>query len=85
MGIDNAQALYDLLNVPHVKAVLCGHVHHAWQTNAQGILWASTPSTCIQFTLTQHKVDVDLTTPPAYRILEVINNQVTTQVRNVTI
>lgn len=34
---------------PHVRAVLCGHVHQESQVERRGVWFISTPSTCAQF------------------------------------
>jgi len=70
MAIDNGA---DLLAVAaaheNIRAVVCGHVHQAFEAIGAGISWISTPSTCLQFLPGSEEFALDDLTP-GYRWLE---------------
>ena len=50
VGLTNSKAFWDVLsNFPHVRLVVFGHVHQAFQQEVQRIRCCSAPSTSIQF------------------------------------
>lgn len=64
--LNGAEVLAVLDRHPHVRAVLAGHVHQAYDRRRKGVRMLTTPSTCAQFTpQTEHCV-MD-TRPPGYR------------------
>ncbi len=54
---------------PHVRAVVCGHVHQAADRERNGVKFLSTPSTCAQFLPGSEFFALD-ERPPALRWLE---------------
>ena len=48
--IDTAERFLDIVSAHSaIRAVLCGHVHQEYQSVNNGVLFASAPSTCVQF------------------------------------
>lgn len=67
--VDNAQEFWSAIKpFDHVKAVVWGHVHQAFDEQYRGIRLLSTPSTCVQFTPNQDEFGVDRAMP-GYRLL----------------
>ena len=54
---------------PHVKAVICGHVHQATDRQRNNVRFMSTPSTCAQFLPGSEFFALD-DRPPGLRWLE---------------
>jgi Icc protein len=70
MMIENTDALLDVLHRHHhVRAVLCGHVHQAYDEMRDGIRLITSPSTCVQFLPGAADFALD-DRPPGYRWLE---------------
>jgi Icc protein len=70
MIIENKDELLNLLKqYPHVKAVICGHIHQKLHIKQDNLLLLGTPSTCFQFKplCTEYTLDDK---PPGYRILQ---------------
>lgn len=67
--MDNGDALMaTLARHPHVKGIVFGHVHQAFDALFKQIRILATPSTCIQFAPNQTEFGTD-TQPAGYRIL----------------
>ncbi|MBC6441355.1 MAG: phosphodiesterase [Rhodospirillales bacterium] len=50
MGLDNADALYDVLDRhDSVRGLLWGHIHHIHESERNGVRLIGSPSTCVQF------------------------------------
>jgi Icc protein len=50
VALRDATQFWDVIDAnPHVRAVLCGHVHQASDHDRNGVRFMSTPSTCAQF------------------------------------
>ncbi len=64
----DGQELLAILSDPPVKAVVCGHVHQAFETVAGGIPIVTTPSTCAQFAPGEEKFATDDSVDPGYRV-----------------
>jgi Icc protein len=56
---------------PHVRAVVCGHVHQAADRNRNHVRFMSTPSTCAQFLPGSEFFALD-DRPPGFRWLELL-------------
>ena len=67
IGIDNAAALFEVLDAhPQVRALCWGHVHQCFDERRRGVRLLATPSTCAQFLPLAADFSVD-SRPPAYR------------------
>jgi Icc protein len=72
VGLTNAAAFLALLaRHEHVRGVLWGHVHQAFDRVHHGIRMMSSPSTCAQFTPGTENCIMDLR-PPGFRRLELM-------------
>ena len=70
VGLDNGAALFEVLDRhAHVRALLWGHVHQAFEGERRGVRLLSTPSTCAQFQPGSDTFVIDQR-PPGYRWLE---------------
>lgn len=70
VGLRNAPEMLDVVDAfDHVRVVLGGHVHQAFEQRRRGKLFLATPSTCAQFTPRTERCVMDLK-PPGYRWLE---------------
>ncbi len=70
MLIENAPAFHRVLRTsPHVRAVVFGHVHQAFQEKRNGVLYLGVPSVSLQFKPRTLKMRLD-TRPPGYRWLQ---------------
>jgi Icc protein len=70
VGLDNGAALFEVLDRhAHVRALLWGHVHQAFDGERRGVRLLSTPSTCAQFKPGSDTFVIDQR-PPGYRWLE---------------
>ena len=69
MVVDNAaELLARLANYPHVRLLVCGHIHQQWEYNQGGMKILSCPSTCFQFMPESDTFAVD-ELAPGYRWL----------------
>ncbi|WP_316366240.1 3',5'-cyclic-AMP phosphodiesterase [Candidatus Thiodiazotropha sp. CDECU1] len=67
MVLENPDALFKLIGAnPQVKALLCGHIHQAFDTEYRGVRLLGTPSTCVQFIPRVDDFAIDAI-PPGYR------------------
>ena len=49
-GLQNPEDLFAIINRhPHIKLVICGHIHQEFEYQHHQVHYLSTPSTCIQF------------------------------------
>jgi Icc protein len=72
--VSNGDVLLDLLlGYPHVKAVLCGHVHQDGEFFYQHLPVYSAPSTCIQFLPRSYGFSLD-NLNPGYRWLQLFDD-----------
>ena len=69
----------------NVRAVFSGHAHQARQHTWRGIPFFVTPSTGYQFAQDVREVRVDIREPPAYRIVRVRGDLVSTEIRPVAL
>ena len=69
IGLRNPEALFEVLErFPHVRGLLWGHVHQAFDQTVNGLRLLASPSTCIQFA--PDSVDFGLdAVAPGYRWL----------------
>ena len=69
MGLENGEELIALCDrYPHVKAMLCGHIHQEFAVTRGGCRILGAPSTCVQFLPESADFAVD-GRPPGYREL----------------
>ncbi len=69
MGVLDGPALIGLCDHhPHVKAIVCGHIHQEFALQRHGYSILGTPSTCFQFTPERDDFAID-PIPPGYRAL----------------
>lgn len=74
IGLHNADQLLSIIKrYSNVRAVLCGHVHQAFDQQWHGVRWLATPSTCIQFTPHSAEFAVD-DSAPGYRWLRLYDD-----------
>lgn len=81
IGVRNPQDFAAVLaECPQIRGVVCGHVHQEHQSIEQGVLYLSTPSTCIQFARLQPEFGVE-PLPPGIRCLRLYpDGRIETQV-----
>lgn len=84
IGVRNPDEFRRIIDeFPQVRAVLCGHVHQEFEQSHNGVLYLTTPSTCIQFTAKQAEFGVE-PLPPGIRELSLYpDGRVETQVLRV--
>lgn len=69
IGLANAAEFWRVIDAhAHVRAILWGHVHQAYDAERNGVRLLGTPSTCAQFLPHSEKFMLD-SRPPAYRAL----------------
>ncbi len=69
LGLADAEAFFEIVDVnPHVRAVIWGHAHQAWEGRWEDTLLLGTPSTCMQFKPGADEFELD-DAPPAWRRL----------------
>ncbi len=67
MVVDNGAELFAVMDrYPQVRAVIWGHIHHAFAAQRQGVQLLGTPSTCVQFKPCTAQPEAD-PLPPGYR------------------
>ncbi|MES9975472.1 3',5'-cyclic-AMP phosphodiesterase [Candidatus Thiodiazotropha sp. LNASS1] len=67
MVLENPDAFFKLIDAnPQVQAVLCGHIHQAFDTEYRGVRLMGSPSTCVQFIPRVDDFAIDAI-PPGYR------------------
>ena len=74
MMIENSDKLFSLLkNYPHVKTIICGHIHQELEIQKNNTFILGTPSTCFQFKplCTEYTLDSQ---QPGYRVLQLFPN-----------
>jgi Icc protein len=70
VGLQNAADLLAVVDAhPHVRLVVSGHVHQAFDAMRGPVRYLTTPSTCAQFTPRTEQCLMDLR-PPGYRWIE---------------
>jgi len=70
VGLLNAPDLLAVIDAqPHVRLVVAGHVHQAFDATRGPVRYLTTPSTCTQFTPRTEQCLMDLR-PPGYRWIE---------------
>jgi Icc protein len=70
VALRDAKEFWEIIDAnPHVRGVLCGHVHQAFDQERNGLRFMSTPSTCAQFLPRSDFFALD-DRPPALRWLE---------------
>lgn len=76
VGLENGpECLREFARTGHVRAVLFGHAHQAYDNTHNGIHVLGTPSTCRQFRPSSAVYATD-DQPPAYRLLELSDDGV---------
>jgi len=72
MTVQNSDEFFHVLNSSSkVRAIVCGHIHQAFDRQQDNIRIIGTPSTCFQFTPKSSDFSID-TIPPGYRVLELM-------------
>jgi Icc protein len=72
IDVRQADPLFDILKRhPSVRAVLCGHIHQAFESRRNGWRILGSPSTCVQFLPDSADFALD-DKPPGYRWLELM-------------
>lgn len=70
---------------PKVRSVLWGHIHQAYEETIQGVLYASAPSTCMQFKPKSDRFALD-DENPGFRVIELSSDgSIQTEVRRVEV
>ncbi len=72
MALNNPEAFFAVIDrYQNVRCVLWGHVHQTFETERNGVLLMSSPSTCIQFAPNKDEFGID-PTPPGLRWLTLL-------------
>ncbi len=84
--LENSDELFEVIDrFPHVKLVLFGHIHHAFEQLRRSVRYVGTPSTCAQLK-PLCKVFTTDDRPPGFRLLRLYpDGQYETEVRRVAI
>lgn len=70
IGLGNRQRLWEVIGrFPQVRALLCGHIHQAFDAGFRGVRVLGTPSTCFQFRPGRDDFALDRLSP-GYRWLD---------------
>jgi len=85
IALENREALWDLIaGHEHVKVLLSGHIHQAFDTFYEGVRVLGSPSTCIQFKRRSDDFGMD-DLSPGYRWIKLLDNgQIQTAVERIT-
>ncbi|MDY7016239.1 MAG: phosphodiesterase, partial [Cyanobacteriota bacterium] len=59
---------------PHVRCVLFGHIHQAFETQRENVCYLGTPSTCKQFDAEEEPVETSEKPQPGLRLLKLEDN-----------
>ncbi len=74
IGLDNSDELWGLIaEFPQVRALLCGHIHQAFDAMHRGVRVLGSPSTCIQFKPNNEDFGMD-DISPGYRWLRLLES-----------
>jgi Icc protein len=74
IGLANAAEFWSVLDAhPHVRGVIWGHVHQAYDGERKGVRLLGTPSTCAQFLPHSDRYALD-SRPPAYRRIDLLDD-----------
>jgi Icc protein len=80
MPLRNGEALTATLGRhPHVRWLVCGHVHLDQAIQRDGLTMLTTPSTCVQLSRVSQTPRI-LPGPPGFRIVDVAGDQLSTRV-----
>jgi 3',5'-cyclic-AMP phosphodiesterase len=84
--LENSDELFEIIDrFPHVKLVLFGHIHHAFEQLRRSVRYVGTPSTCVQLEPLSDVFTID-DRPPGFRLLRLYpDGQYETEVRRVAI
>lgn len=84
--LENSDELFEVIDrFPHVKIVLFGHIHHAFEQLRRSVRYVGTPSTCVQLKPLSEVFTID-DRPPGFRLLRLYpDGQYETEVRRVAI
>jgi 3',5'-cyclic-AMP phosphodiesterase len=80
MSLRNGEELIDVLQGhPDLRWIICGHVHLDQAIQRRGLTMFTTPSTCVQLSKLSQARKM-LPGPPAFRIVDVVGDQLSTRV-----
>ena len=80
MSLRNGEELIDVLQGhPDLRWIICGHVHLDQAIQRRGLTMLTTPSTCVQLSKLSQARKM-LPGPPAFRIVDVAGDQLSTRV-----
>jgi len=83
MPLRNGEELIGVLRGhPDLRWIICGHVHLDQTIQRQGLTMLTTPSTCVQLSKVSQARKM-LPGPPAFRIVDVAGDQLSTRVLHV--
>jgi 3',5'-cyclic-AMP phosphodiesterase len=84
--LENSDELFEIIDrFPHVKLVLFGHIHHAFEQLRHSVRYIGTPSTCVQLKPLSDVFTTD-DRPPGFRLIKLYpDGQYETEVRRVAI
>lgn len=84
--LENSDELFEVIDrFPHVKLVLFGHIHHAFEQLRHNVRYVGTPSTCVQLKPLSEVFTID-DRSPGFRLLRLYpDGQYETEVRRVAI
>lgn len=83
ISLRNGEELVEVLGVhPDLHWIICGHVHLDQTVQRGGLTMLTTPSTCLQLSKVSHARKM-LAGPPAFRVVDVAGDQLSTRVLQV--
>ncbi len=72
MALSNPEAFFTVIDrYQNVRCILWGHIHQTFETERNGVLLMSSPSTCVQFAPNRDDFGID-PTPPGLRWLTLL-------------
>ncbi|MEB3278030.1 MAG: 3',5'-cyclic-AMP phosphodiesterase [Lyngbya sp.] len=71
----NAEDFFGVIDrYSQVKIVMFGHIHQAFETTRNGVVYLGCPSTCVQFQPQEAELTLDEVATPGFRILTLFPN-----------
>lgn len=75
IALEDRESLWEILeDYPHVRGVLAGHIHYPLDEEVHGVRVLTAPGVVDQFMPGSDEFEIDDTTPPGFRVIEVSDN-----------